>query len=76
MKKRVSINSSEYNDRREESYKKDSLEIAYRFGFKLIERDSTVYKVKDDIEEPFCTQDRAKRLWFQTWIKLKKQSEK
>jgi hypothetical protein len=46
MKKRVSIDKAEWSDGRESDYKKMDLEIAYRKGIELIERNGNVYKSK------------------------------
>jgi hypothetical protein len=51
-------------------------EIAYKNGFTFIKRDFKIYKVTNNIEELFCEEDRPKKIWFQTWTKLKEQIEK
>ncbi|MFI5186022.1 MAG: hypothetical protein ACHQF0_04820 [Chitinophagales bacterium] len=73
MKKRSSVKKAEWSDKRENDYQKYSLEIADRYSINLIEREGRVYKVENNKEILFCEEARSKRLWFQTWIKLKEQ---
>lgn len=71
MKKRFSVKKAEWSNKREDEYKHDSLEIAYKLGIQLIQRDSIIYKLDGGKEILFCEADSVKKVWFQTWKKLR-----
>jgi hypothetical protein len=64
MKKRVFIDKAEWSDERESDYKKMALEIAYRKGIELIERDGNVYKIENKIETLFANPINLREFGF------------
>ncbi|MEM1504663.1 hypothetical protein RG959_14725 [Domibacillus sp. 8LH] len=71
MKRRFSIEKTEWSDERENQYKQDCLEMVFKFGDKMETKNDTVYIIKNrggiKIEKPL----KHKTFWYETWLKLK-----
>lgn len=71
MKKRSSVDKANWSDTREEQYKKDCLDIVFKFGDILETINRTVYIIKKaqriEITKPY----NPKTFWYETWTKLR-----
>jgi hypothetical protein len=68
---KLSIEKSEWEDKREEEYKKNCLELTFRFGDKLKTENQAANLLKSEEVIEIGKPVDPKIFWYETWLKLK-----
>jgi hypothetical protein len=68
---KLSIEKSEWEDKREEEYKKNCLELTFRFGDKLKTENQAANLLKSEEVIEIGKPVDPKIFWCETWLKLK-----
>lgn len=71
MKKRVSVDKSEWSDERENWYKNECIKIAFSFADELKIENDTVFLVRNGDEVQISNPLKRKTFWYETWLRLR-----
>ena len=58
-----------------EGYKRHISNIAYRYGFQVVEEDGIIYHIKDGVKSPVLEEEEHQHShrWWKSWLKLSEQ---
>jgi len=69
-KQRDSVRHAEWSRRYETKFERLARDIAFEAGAEIEIRDLEAFILIDGTEEPLCTADVPKRLWWSIWMAM------